>query len=200
MASIRAATIAEASRSSGDWVFVDLGFASRARSCGLLVGGGEAQTLSFSELQNAILALCIKQSKPLNVLLEAPLSVAFGPNGNPIGRSVEKRNGQTRYWYVGLGCSVLVAATYLLRSINDLPVTREIRLFEGLVSFKQKSIPSSHTQDVTALREVIWTHDPSKGRIVSPEALVSNQGDRVFSAFRVANMDFGIPPVVAVGA
>jgi len=130
MANIHAATIAEGGRSSGEWVFIDLGFASQAKSCGLLVGEDEARALSFSQLQTEILSNCIQRKTPLNALLEAPLSVAFGPNGNPTGRSVEKRNGQTRYWYVGLGCSVLVAATYLLRSIHDLPFHREIRLFE----------------------------------------------------------------------
>ncbi|MBY0269755.1 MAG: hypothetical protein K2X06_07815 [Burkholderiales bacterium] len=203
MANIRAATISEASRSSGEWVFVDLGFASEAKSCGLLVGDvneSEAKTLSFSQLKTEILSLCNTGTAPLNLLLEAPLSVAFGPNGNPVGRSVERRNGQTRYWYVGLGCSVLVAATYLLRSMHDLPVHREIRLFEGLVSFKPKGIPSSHTQDVIALREVVWSHDASRGRVVPPEELASKQGDRVVSAFQVAGMDFGVPPVVAVGA
>ncbi len=200
MTNIRAATITEASRSSGEWVFVDLGFASQAKSCGLLVGeDDEARALSFSQLQTEILSICIQRTTPLNVLLEAPLSVAFSPNGNPTGRSVEKRNGQTRYWYVGLGCSVLVAATYLLRSMHDLPVHREIRLFEGLVSFKPKGVPSSHTQDVITLRKLVWSHDASQGRIVSPDELASKQGDRVVSAFRVAGMDFGVPPVVVVG-
>lgn len=198
MPNIRAATVAEANHSSGEWVFVDLGFAREAKSCGLLVGEGEARALSFSQLQTEITSICGKGTAPLNVLLEAPLSVAFGPNGNPAGRSVERRNGQTRYWYVGLGCSVLVAATYLLRAMHDLSVNREIRLFEGLVSFKPKGVPSSHTQDVIALREVAWSHDASRGRIVPPEELASKQGDRVVSAFRVAGMDFGVPPVVVV--
>lgn len=199
MSNIRAATVAEASRSSGEWVFIDLGFASETKSCGLLVGEGEARALSFSQLQTEIASICRTGTAPLNVLLEAPLSVAFGLNGNPVGRSVEKRNGQSRYWYVGLGCSVLVAATYLLRSMHDLSLSREIRLFEGLVSFKLKGVRSSHTQDVTALREVVWSHDASRGRIVPPEELASKQGDRVVSAFRVASMDFGVPPVVEVG-
>ena len=97
MANIRAATVAEASRSSGEWVFVDLGFSSQTKSCGLLVGEDKARALSFAQLQNEILSICAKGTAPLNILLEAPLSVAFGPNGNPTGRSVEKRNGQTRY-------------------------------------------------------------------------------------------------------
>ena len=199
MSSIRAATVAEVTRSSGEWIFVDLGFAREAKSCGLLVGKGEARALSFSQLQSEVASICSSGHAPLNLLLEAPLSVAFGANGNPAGRSVEKRDAQSRYWYVGLGCSVLVAATYLLRSVFELSPTREIRLVEGLVSFKPKGVRSSHAADVTALREVAWHQSVSHGRIVAPGELASNKGDRVLSAFRVSGMDFGVPPVVAVG-
>jgi hypothetical protein len=151
--------------------------------------------LSFSQLKIEITTIYGKGTTPLNILLEAPLSVAFGSNGNPAGRSIERRNRQTRYWYVGLNCSVLVAATYLLRSMSELSVSREIRLFEGLVSFKPNGVPSSHTQDVIALRNVAW----SQGESFPPEELASKHGDRVVSAFRVAGMDFGVPPVVCVG-
>jgi hypothetical protein len=199
MSTIRAATLAEIARTSAEWVFVDLGFASEVKSCGLLVGDGEARELSFSQLRAELASICNASSAPLNLLLEAPLSVAFGGNGNPTGRSVEKRNGQSRYWYVGPGCSVLVAATYLLRSIYDLSPSRDIRLFEGLVSFKPRGIPSSHTDDVIALRELVWSGSSLLGRFVGPEDLILNQGDRIVSAFHVSGMDFGIPPVVVIG-
>lgn len=168
---IRSGTVSESTRRSGQWAFVDIGFASGRRSCGIVVDDSEARALTFSDLQAELAALCTKGSSPLNLLIEAPLSVAFGANGNPTGRSVEKRGGQSRYWYVGLGCSVLVTATYLLRSIVELPPSREIRLFEGLVSFKTKGLPCSHTDDVIALREVAWTLNATSGRIVSPDAL-----------------------------
>lgn len=64
---------------------------------------------------------------------------------------------------------------------------------------RAKGLPSSHTDDVMALREVAWTLDTTKGRIVSPDALAMGPGDRVISAFRVAGMDFGVPPVIVVG-
>ncbi len=199
MSSIRAATVTEANRSSGEWVFVDLGFAKEKKSCGLLIDEGEPRTLSFSELQGQIASICSASTAPLNLLLEAPLSVAFTPNGNPTGRSVERRNGQSRYWYVGLGCSVLTAATYLLRSIHDLSLKREVRLFEGFASFKPKGARSSHTQDVIALRELAWGRNMLLGQIVAPEKLALNPGDQVVSAFCVSGMDFGVPPVIAIG-
>src|SRR5262249_31144130 len=123
---IRAAVQAEVTRSSVEWAFADLGFASKAKSCGLLVGDDEARVLTFSELRNELVNLAKSSTAPLNLLLEAPLSVSFGASGNPVGRSVEVRDGKSRYWYVGLGCGVLVAATYLLRAVYEARPTREI--------------------------------------------------------------------------
>jgi hypothetical protein len=199
---IRAGLLAEAKRTpetSDVWVFVDLGFAQAAKSCGLLVGDGEPIEVSFSQLKKEVLEIVASDGKLLNLLIEAPLSVAFNSHGNPTGRSIERREKQTRYWYVGLGCSVLVAATYLLRDIHDACSNREIRLFEGLASFKPKGIPSSNSNDVLNLRKLIWGDDSQPGRIVSPEQLAAAPEDKLLSAFLVAGMDFGVPPVVVLG-
>jgi hypothetical protein len=189
---------AEANRTSGEWVFVDLGFAQAAKSCGLLVGDGEPKEVSFSQLKTEVIEIVVAGGKPLNLLIEAPLSVAFNAKGNPTGRSIERREKQTRYWYVGLGCSVLVAATYLLRCIYDARPVREIRLFEGLASFKPKGARSSHGEDVLNLRKIIWEGAAKPGCIVSPQKLGASRGDIVLSAFRVAGMDLGVPTVIAL--
>lgn len=196
---IRAGLPSESNRDSGEWVFIDLGFAQAAKSCGLLVGDGKPKEISFSQLKVEILDIVAAEGKPLNLLIEAPLSVAFNTKGNPTGRSIERRGSQTRYWYVGLGCSVLVATTYLLRSILDARFSREIRLFEGLASFKTKSSRSSHSDDVLNLRKIIWEDASKSGRIVPPEQLTASPEDKLQSAFLVAGMDFGVPPVVVLG-
>lgn len=196
---IRAGIPAEANRHSGEWMFVDLGFAGKAKSCGLLLGDGKPEEISFSQLKARLLEVVASDYKPLNLLIEAPLSVAFNEHGNPTGRILEKRGSQTRYWYVGLGCSVLVAATYLLRAIHDANPRREIRLFEGLASFKSKDVRSSHSNDVVNLRKVIWDDSSKFGLIVPAEKLAVSPKHRLFSAFLVAGMDFGIPTVVALG-
>jgi hypothetical protein len=196
---IRAGLPFEANPTSGEWVFVDLGFAQAAKSCGLLVGDGKPREVSFSQLRTEVLEIVAACGKPLNLLIEAPLSVAFNEKGNPTGRKIERREKQTRYWYVGLGCSVLVAATYLLRSIHDARPVREIRLFEGLASFKPKDARSSHGEDVLNLRKIIWEGASKSGCIVPPQNLAASQGDIVLSAFLVAGMDFGVPTVVALG-
>lgn len=195
---IRAGIADEANRHSGEWVFVDLGFAEKAKSCGLLIGNGEAEEVSFSRLQARLLEIIAAGYKPLNLLIEAPLSVAFNEHGNPTGRSIEKRESQTRYWYVGLGCSVLVAATYLLRAIHDARSSRDIRLFEGLASFKPKGMCSSHSSDVHNLRKVIWDDSSKSGFIVPPEKLAVSPKHRLLSAFAVAGMDLGVPAVIVL--
>jgi len=198
---IRAATIEEVARDPGDWVFVDLGFAvKKKKTCGLLLGDGEPRVVTFSELRSKIAGICRATGAPLNLLIEAPLSVAFGANGNPAGRTIELRANKPRYWYVGPASSVIVAATYLLRTIHDLPPQREVRLVEGLVSFKTSKVRSSHTKDVIEMRELVWTRSAALGRIFGAADLPKDRGDHVQSAFLVSGMDFGVPPVVAIGA
>ncbi len=196
---IQAGSISEVKKASGQWAFIDMGFARNARSCGLLVGGGEAEEVTFSELLSSVSDLAASGShQQLDLLIEAPLSVAFDVRGNPTGRTVDRRGSQTRYWYVGLGCTVLVATTYLLRHVVDMGTRREIYLFEGFVSFKPKGVRSSHSGDVKRLREVAWDSRRGSDAIVPPEALRLSADDVLVSAFKVAGMDFGVPPVVKV--
>lgn len=198
MLTIRAGLVTEATPESGEWAFVDPGFSSKARSCGLLGSSGEPSRLTFAQLQAALVSLVRLEGQALNLAIEAPLSVAFSPLGNPVGRSVELRNGQARYWYVGLGCSVLVATTYLIRAITDAQPRREVRLFEGLVSFKAKGLPSNHCADVTSLKAVVWRQQ-GLGSIIAPQQLAISPNDTLASAFLVAGMNYGVPPVIAVG-
>jgi hypothetical protein len=198
MSRIRAGQIAEARLSSGAWAFIDPGFARDAKSCGLVDADGEPSRLTFAQLEAELVALVRKPGGPLNLLIEAPLSVTFGPKGNPVGRSIELRDRKSRYWYVGLGCSVLVAATYLLRAVTDACPEREIRLFEGLVSFKPAGVRSSHCDDVLQLRQVI-RGERAVGRVVPPDELAASPEHKLKSAFAVSGMDYGIPPVAVVG-
>jgi len=197
---IRAGLISEVRRASGEWIFVDVGFAQDTRkSCGLLESLDRAATpalLTFADLKARLVKIVRAGDTPVNLVIEAPLSVAFSAAGNPVGRSIEQRNGKCRYWYVGLGCSVLVSACYLLRAIADAPPTREIRLFEGLVSFKPRGTRSDHGRDVHNLRRVVLG-EPGAGRIFAPQELPMEPRHSVVSAFAVAGADYGVPPVIA---
>jgi hypothetical protein len=197
---IRAGTTEEVHRDSGEWIFVDIGFAKAARSCGVLIGVGAPKLLTFGETRRELAELVGGSGEPINLLLEAPLSVAFTQRGNPTGRRVEKRGAQVRYWYVGLGTTVLLAAAYLLREMANANRKREVRLFEGFVSFKEKGVASSHAEDVIKLRAAVYAELDSAHRIFGPADLAMSPGDRIESAFTFAGMEFGIPPVIAVGA
>lgn len=195
---IRAGTIAELRRDSGDWVFVDVGFSQNARSCGFLSGQGDAVELTFADLVKHGRVVMTESELPLNLVIEAPLSVAFTATGNPTGRSFEKRTSGSRYWYVGLGCGVLVAALYFLNSLAQEMSSREVRLFEGFASFKVKGAKSSHTADVLKLRDVVWRPKQHPKAILAPDQLARTATDVVLSAFEVAGRNYGVPPVIVI--
>ncbi len=184
---------------SGEWVFVDMGFSQKKKSCGIAVGDKEPQEVLFSSIAPQILNAISKGSGPLNLLIEAPLSVAFDVKGNPTSRRIEKRGSDTRYWYVGPGCAVLVATTYLLRKLDEANLARKVRLIEGFASFKERGVSSSHTNDVANLRNIAWGRGQTPGRVVGPNELKADKGDFLCSAFAVSGMDLGVPPVVVVG-
>ena len=195
---IEAGTCDVARRNSGVWIFVDIGFAQDKASSGIAIGESEPQAVLYGELEPRIAVEARKEDpSPLNLLIEAPLSVAFNTNKCPTGRTIEKRGSETRYWYCGAGAATLLAATHLLRRLHDMRSDRKIRLFEGFASFKPKGKRSSHAEDVEKLRRIVW-RESDEGRIVGPGALPMQSDHTLRSAFAASGMDFGIPPVVVV--
>lgn len=185
----------QARRDSGQWVFVDIGFSADKRSCGIAIGDSQPRNVHYGDLAPCIARELESETAPLNLLVEAPLSVAFNADGNPTGRSIEKKNGNTRYWYMQGGAVTLLATMHLVRDLYQMRPLREVRLFEGFVSYKHKGTHSSHADDVSNLRRVAWD-ESDKGRIVEAEALKMRDDDFLVSSFSVLGMDLGIPPVV----
>lgn len=186
-----------AKRDSGVWVFVDIGFSKNSKSCCIAIDESEPCNVHYGDLGPRIACELNKGPPSLNLLIEAPLSVAFNEKGNPTGRRIEKRSRYTRHWYVGAGATTLLATTYLLRQLQEMHPAREIRLFEGFVSFKPKTATFSHAADVLDLRSVVWGKSEN-GEIVGCDGLKMGKGDILRSAFAVSGMDFGIPTVVVV--
>jgi len=203
---IRAGTMEELHSDQTDWVFADVGFAQKKASCGLIIGDSEPAEICFSELGAKLAQLAAADrgnGRPLSLIIEAPLSVAFTRDGNPTGRSFERRSlgkvAETRYWYLGLGCCVLVAATYIMRQLAETKPQVEVRLFEGFASFKTKGERSSHAGDVRRLRQLLREYPHCEaGTIFPPDQLRCSPDDRIESAFAVAKMDFGVPPVLVL--
>ncbi len=187
---------------SGQWLIVDIGFSSTACSCGVWDGTGEPRVVTFGQL----VSLVIKKAQepdctPLNLLIEAPLSVAFQQNGNPTRRQCDSLGKKHRDWYVNAGATTLIAASYLLWKLNNCPRTRQVRLFEGLVSFKtsnqrprsKKARIATHKNDVRNLKKAVC--NPADAKVFSPQELPVNQCDRVESAFSFLDKNT-IPPVI----
>jgi len=191
---IQAGKAAQIKWGSGDWIFLDIGFASKARSCGFLVGDGNPRCVTFAEASAQIKDACTR-SRALNLVIEAPLSVCFDCLGNPTGRSIEVEGLQARYWYTGPGCAVMVASMYLLRDLDSKASNASVRLFEGFVSYKSEK-PSDHRQDVLALRNVVRDPHRFHTSIYSADRLKRNEADVLCGAFRVLGLDCGIPAVI----
>jgi hypothetical protein len=191
---IRAGYINEINLTSGNWIFLDIGFANKAKSCGLLFGDGLPSEVTFNEAVQRICKYIKTNNNPINLVIEAPLSVSFDINGNPKGRRIEKQNNRTRYWYVSLRTTVMVAAFYLVKAIVDANPVNEVRLFEGFVSFKDSKKKSNHSKDVLLLRDIVNNKTPNV--IIDANELKINETGSIQSAFLVAGLDLGIPPIL----
>ena len=192
---IRAGTVNEVDRRIGEWLFVDLGFSPKMRTCGVLKGEEQAYKVTFGEL--ATLAKHEAQRNvptSLNLVIEAPLSVTFNKGGNPTGRACDYKDGKHRLWYIQPAPQMILAAGYLLRTLVACGIQREIRLYEGFVSFKATDSKTNHIEDVLALKDVVWNQ--KKKLIFAPEQLKRSRFDTLESAFTFRGMDFGIPPVI----
>ena len=140
-----AARVDEVNRDSGDWVFVDIGFAQRGnRSCGFAFNDGDPSEVEFGNLATTIIDAMSEGSGPFHLLIEAPLSAAFDAEGNPTGRRIERRDSDHRYWYESSGCRTLVAATYLLRQLLCRLSARDfkgqVRLVEGIPLLQERAV------------------------------------------------------------
>jgi hypothetical protein len=193
---IQAGDVLQVAWTDGNWLFLDAGFSNKSRSCGLLVRDEAPRRVRFGEAVKEITEQISKSRSPLNLVIEAPLSVCFDQDGNPKRRRIEQEKGKSRYWYCGAGCSVMVAAMYLIRAIHQSKPPVAVRLFEGFISFKKLGEVSSHESDVLSLRDVVQNTNRSPGLIYSPDELKEVASDKIISAFAVAGLDCGIPPVI----
>ena len=203
---IIAGSTTDIKKDSGQWLIVDIGFSSSRPSCGVWNGTGEPIAVTFGCLVKLVTREAQKpKPRHLNLLLEAPLSVAFQQNGNPVGRSCDRQGNQTRLWYVNAGATTLIAAGYLLRALYDCQPKRNVRLFEGFVSFKRsEDRPNSkaeqieaHKKDVLKLKDAVWTLANAEIIDLRDPCSSKNLDHRIESAFPFLD-ELLIPPVIRV--
>ena len=124
--------------------------------------------------------------------LKKPERWCFSKNGNPTCRQTEKETiegkTKTRYWHAGLGCSVMVAAMYLIRAISEAAPNNQVRLFEGFISYKDRADGTDHCGDFELSREV-ERREQCEHCIRSGNALLVDPTDRIFRAFKVCGFD-----------
>ena len=206
---ITAGTKDDINKDSGQWMIVDIGFSSTDPSCGVWTDTGteeqEPYVVTFGELVEWVTKEARREdnTRTLNLLIEAPLSVAFQQdNNNPTRRSCDIQGEKHRDWYVNAGGTTLIAAGNLLWELNNCKRVREVRLFEGLVSFKNKEDqPESkkerteeHKKDVMKLKNAVWS---GEGRdIFTRKALPQTIGHRIESPFHFFFDKDLIPPVI----
>ena len=179
----------------GNWIFLDIGFSGTKKTCGLVIGDAEARCVDFAEAKNRIIGHLAAAKSRTNLVVEAPLSVSFR-NGLPAPRSVDKRDGKNRFWYVGLGCGVMVASMYLIKAVKEARPPNGVRLFEAFVSFKEPGVKSDHKREVELLREIVRDPKSHRHRIVPAEELKEREDDELMSAFGVNGIDCGVPAVI----
>jgi hypothetical protein len=183
--------------SDGNWIFLDIGFSGSQKTCGLVIGDGEPCCVDFPDAQKRILNHLGSARSITNLVIEAPLSVSFR-NGRPAPRSIEKRGGQTRFWYVGPGCAVMVASMYLIKAIVAASPPNGVRLVEALVSYKDPGTKSDHMGEAKLLRDAVRYPKHPGFRIVPADELKGSNEDELISAFRVIGLDCGVPAVIVL--
>jgi hypothetical protein len=156
---------------------VDLGFGA-SKSCGLAWQNPNSEIrvkqVNFGQCVEAVVEF-LSGSVDSTLIIEAPLSGLFDPNGNPKGRLPFERvftDGkiQTRYWYLQGGAVVTLSAMFLLHRVSRV-VTSEsniVNLIEGFVSFKTRR--SDHTEDALALLTSLREPSTAKVYDVQPTA------------------------------
>lgn len=130
-------------------VAVDMGFSGKTASCGYAfraVANGpiESENKKFHDC----LATVVKQFQNVGeaiLILEAPLSSAFDRLGNPQPRGEFERHPKPRWWSLGPGASMSLAAMYFLkRFVEAVPAQTKCHLIEGFVV----GADSGHDADV----------------------------------------------------
>ena len=161
-------------RKCGDWLIIDIGMSSTRKTCGVWCDPDTFKSMHFQELRDFLTYTAkIANRGPLNLTIEAPLSVAFRPNGNPWYRRCDKykpnpkKNHESKHWNQNGGRATILAAQFLLRELHESKTRRRnIRLFEGHIAFKRyinykpfEIQKNPHLKDVLVLKNAIFNEN-----------------------------------------
>lgn len=192
-----AGSVTDFSTDRADWVFVDQGFAGSVkgkparRTTGVWLPNDDLpRNFSWSDAVAAIMRLVERAENPINIMIEAPLSIAFASDGNPTLRAFERQGESKRYWYMQGGLVTLFAASILLHQLAMLP--QKVFLYEAIISFKRSR--TDHAADASLMASTIADHQAP----LAAHQLKSAPTDELVSSTFHAGLDFGIPPVFSI--
>jgi hypothetical protein len=156
-------------------VAIDLGFSGSMASCGLAFRKSRGTEI---ELKNYQYNACIQKTAELiasNVnsvlILEAPLSAAFNSKGNPQSRGDFEGKPKPRWWSLGAGAVMSLAALYFLKELCQL-VDKDTccNLIEGFVtgedSVDHAEVAKSLLNNFLNSKPTCW-HQPKAPSIIS---------------------------------
>jgi hypothetical protein len=173
---------------SGEWIIVDMGFSNTKQSCGVAIGDSTPRKMRYGDLVKKVIKAAQEDKREyLNLLLEAPLSMAFNTCENPVRRSFEEVKHE---WYLRAGATTMLGAIYLIDRLNASDSICKVRLFEGFAPLSKVD----HAKIAGALRKVVKQRIDD--RIVKPCDILKRESGCVTPAYRVTNGDGKIPPVV----
>ena len=186
----------EFSRNPDHWIFVDIGFGGRknngsiGKTTGIKLPDEDSKNVTWSDCIADIKKYVNAASFPMNLMLEAPLSVAFDVSGNPAPRAFEKTDKGARYWYVPMGTNVAMSALFLLADLRR-ELKMKVRIYEAIVSFKSER--TDHLDDANSMYKAVVNDG-----IMPLAEFKQSPNDKVESLTSKIGWNFGIPPVFII--
>ena len=172
-------------------IAVDLGFSGHRPTTGVawvLPSSTGAKKFGFGAAVEAVANLS-DTLKDVVLVLESPLSAAFGPVGNPRPRGGFEVKPQARWWSVGSGAAAALSALFFLRELYSQLRTAgtTIHLVEGFVSGKASC---DHMRVAVALR------DGFRGERSCKWHSVANRGDVISALDWLDSKRTKLPPLI----
>jgi hypothetical protein len=173
---------------------VDLGFSGDARSCGV-AATHDAQTVRpraqrFGECVSTVINFA-REHGEIVLVVEAPLSATFDARGNPAPRGDFERSPRARWWSLGAGAAMALAAQHFLSAIHESAGDRTVHLAEGFVvgadSGDHGQVATDLVMTFVGLNDGSWHVPPGRSKSVLDWVLrASGQASPVILAPRYA--------------
>lgn len=123
---------------------IDLGFSATKETCGVAAWPTDTNfqaSMNYSRFMESTCKWISKNDSEVVLILEAPLSGAFDPEGNPIPRGdferfhSETNRSSPRHWNIMAGASMALAAIHFCHALSfRIKQDVVIRLVEGFAS------------------------------------------------------------------